>query len=49
MILKKQGYSCVCAGVDDKLSIYTTDQDVAIHEEMKKYIGLVLGLHVKGF
>lgn len=48
-ILKKQGYTCVCAGEDDLLRIYTTERDTARQQEMKAYISHVLGFAARGF
>lgn len=48
-ILKKQGYSCVCAGQDDCLRIYTTDKEEIRQQEMKEFISHTLGFILKSF
>lgn len=42
-ILKKNNYVGVCAGEDDKLKIYTTDEDITKQQEMKIFISHALG------
>ncbi len=39
----KNGYSCVCTGIDDKLFIYTTQQDNK--KELKDFVSIKIGLH----
>jgi long-chain acyl-CoA synthetase len=39
----KNGYSCVCTGIDDKLFIYTTDQIKL--KELKDFVSVKVGLH----
>jgi len=46
-ILRSKGYECVCTGVDDKLSIYTINEN--IEEELLKFISSQLGLNKIAF
>lgn len=41
------GYSCVCAGEDDHVRIYTTDREH--HAEIKRHVVERTGLHASGF
>jgi acyl-CoA synthetase (AMP-forming)/AMP-acid ligase II len=41
------GYSCVCAGVDDRLRIYTSEKDG--HVQIKNFIVERTGIHHSGF
>lgn len=46
-ILRSNGYKCICTGVDDKLSIYTINEN--IEEELVKFISSKLGLNKIAF
>lgn len=46
-LLKTAGYECVCAGVDDHLKIYLTDEDKI--EEARSFISQKTGLNFAGF
>lgn len=48
-LLKKQGYSCVCAGIDDHLKIYTTDSNEAVWQEIKEFLGRTMNFTTKSF
>ncbi len=39
----KNGYSCVCTGFDDKLFIFTTQQESL--NELKDFVSIKTGLH----
>lgn len=43
----ESGYPCVCAGEDDRVRIYTTDE--AHHAEIKRHVVERTGLHASGF
>jgi len=40
---QKNGYSCICTGIDDKLIIYTTQEDLL--NELKDMISAKIGIH----
>jgi acyl-CoA synthetase (AMP-forming)/AMP-acid ligase II len=40
---QKNGYSCICVGIDDKLIIYTTQENYLI--ELKNTISAKIGIH----
>lgn len=40
---QKNGYSCICTGIDDKLIIYTTQEDHL--KELKDLISAKIGIH----
>lgn len=40
---QKNGYSCICTGIDDKLIIYTTQEDHL--KELKDLISVKIGIH----
>jgi long-chain acyl-CoA synthetase len=40
---QKNGYSCICTGIDDKLIIYTTQEDYL--KELKDLISAKIGIH----
>lgn len=46
-MLKKIGYSCVCAGYDDRMKIYTTQKDRS--SDLIDYISKQTGLHSSAF
>ncbi|MDE6852379.1 MAG: AMP-binding protein [Lachnospiraceae bacterium] len=46
-MLKKEGYSCVCAGYDDKMKIYTMQKEG--WNEIIEYISQQTGLHSSAF
>lgn len=46
-MLKKEGYSCVCAGCDDKMKIYTMQKEG--WNEIIEYISQQTGLHPSAF
>ncbi|MDE7430866.1 MAG: AMP-binding protein [Lachnospiraceae bacterium] len=48
-LLKKQGYSCVCAGEDDRLKIYLTEKNEAVWQEIKEFLSHTLGFTMKSF
>ncbi|MBO5388806.1 MAG: AMP-binding protein [Lachnospiraceae bacterium] len=48
-LLKKEGYECVCAGVDDHLKIYTTVVDEDIHKNILGFLSKTLGFVQKSF
>lgn len=48
-MLKRQGYSCVCAGEDDRLKIYTTEKNESVWQKMREFLGHTLGFTVKSF
>jgi acyl-coenzyme A synthetase/AMP-(fatty) acid ligase len=39
----KKGYSCVCTGIDDKLFIYTNNEEKL--KELKDFLSVKIGLH----
>lgn len=39
----KNGYSCVCTGIDDNLFIYTNDEEKL--KELKDFVSVKIGLH----
>jgi len=46
-LLKSAGYECICAGVDDHLKIYLTDESKK--EEARRFISEKTGLNLAGF
>lgn len=46
-LLKKEGYSCVCAGRDDKMKIYTTEKEG--FDGIINFISKQTGLHPSAF
>ncbi|MBR6696998.1 MAG: AMP-binding protein [Lachnospiraceae bacterium] len=48
-LLKKENYSCVCGGVDDKLKVYTTDADENVHQRIKEFLSETLSFTSKSF
>ncbi len=48
-ILKKQGYSCVCAGEDDRMRLYTTEKEESRQQEMKEFISRALNFTSRSF
>jgi acyl-CoA synthetase (AMP-forming)/AMP-acid ligase II len=46
-LLKKQGFECVCAGVDDKLKIYCTKESDS--KEIVSFISKSTGIHSSAF
>lgn len=48
-LLKKEGYDCVCAGVDDHLKVYTTVADEDVHKNILGFLSKTLGFVQKSF
>lgn len=46
-LARESGYDCVCAGEDDHVRIYTTDQEH--HAQIKQFVVERTGLHPSGF
>lgn len=46
-LLKSAGYNCVCAGIDDHLKLYCTDETKL--EEVRMFISKKTGLNIAGF
>lgn len=48
-LLQKEGFNCVCAGVDEHMKIYTTEPDTEKHKEILQYLSHTLGFVQKSF
>ena len=48
-LLKKEGYNCVCAGVDDHLKVYITVEDDDVHKNILGFLSKTLGFVQKSF
>lgn len=48
-LLKKEGYDCVCAGVDDNLKVYITENDENVHKKVISFLSKTLGFVQRSF
>ncbi len=48
-LLKKEGYECVCAGVDDNMKIYTTAKAEETHKDIIGFLSKTLGFVQRSF
>jgi len=46
-LLKNKGYECICTGIDDMLSIYTTNENIEL--ELAKFISNQIGINLVAF